>query len=217
MKRIIMAVMLATMICLAPGVSRAATIIFSDDFTSESPDLNYASFANWTVSDGTVDMIGFTGFFDLFNPPGDQRYVDMDGTTNNAGIMVSNALTNITGGVLYDLTFEYAGSQRGDVNDLTYGIDLDNDGFLEHSGSLLLVASNVPFTPVSLPFTPAGTDPYLNARIYFSQNQVGGDNIGLLLDNVKVSTEASLPEPASLMLLGAGLAGIGIWRRKAKV
>ena len=216
MKRIIMAVMIATMVCLVPGISRAATIIFNDNFNGESPNLNYTGFANWTVSDGTVDMIGFTGFFDLFNPPGpgDERYVDMDGTTNDAGIMQA-ALPTLFGGVTYDLTFDLAGSQRGDDNAATpleFGINLDGLGGLEYSGSQTL-NSGIGFTTFTLSFTPA-VDTSV-AFIQFGQVQVDGDNIGLLIDNVKVSTEASLPEPASLMLLGAGLAGIGIWRRKA--
>jgi hypothetical protein len=36
----------------------------------------------------------------------------------------------------------------------------------------------------------------------------------IAFDNLKFNPVTSVPEPASLMLLGAGLAAIGIWRRK---
>lgn len=37
----------------------------------------------------------------------------------------------------------------------------------------------------------------------------------IAFDNLRFNPVTSVPEPASLMLLGAGLAAIGIWRRKA--
>ena len=73
---------------LLAGASAAqAATVFSDNFNSDSLGLNYTAFVNgWSVSDGTVDLIG-TGFFDFY--PGNGNYVDLDGSSSNAGVLAS--------------------------------------------------------------------------------------------------------------------------------
>lgn len=196
-------------ICLLPGSGRAA-IIFGDNFNTETLGTNYNSFLNWTVTSGTVDLIGNPSFFDLL--PGNGRYVDLNGTAQDPGIMRSVALS-LVGGVTYDLIFSLAGSQRGDApNTVIYGIDLNSDGILEQSGTQTL-PSGAGFSTFTLAFTP-GVSTNL-ARIQFSQNDPDVDNIGLILDNVELSSRAtSVPEPGSLLLLGAGIFSLVLRRRK---
>jgi hypothetical protein len=125
--------------------------------------------------------------------------------------MTSEAFS-LLAGTSYTLTFDLAGSQRGDTNTMSnYGIDTTGGHTADITGGILSRNSADGFSTETLTFTTGAAIPI--ARIVFGQ--VGGDNVGLLLDNVALTTTANIPEPASLMLLGAGLAAIGIWRRKA--
>ncbi|WP_435011268.1 PEP-CTERM sorting domain-containing protein [Tundrisphaera lichenicola] len=189
---------------LAAGESRAA-IIFSDDFDQESTGLNYNSFANWSISAGTVDTVG-NGFFDFL--PGNGVYVDLDGSTFNAGVMSSNGQSLAAGS--YTLSFDLAGSQRGDTNVVTVSLGTSNNASL--FGSTILTRDSAdPFTTETINFVIGS--PTSDFHISFSN--AGGDNIGALLDRVVLQSNA-VPEPASIVMMGLGSLGmIGYgWRRR---
>lgn len=201
MKRSLTALALA-LLCVEPQAGSAA-IVFFDNFDQNTTGLNVTP-ASWTVTNGTVDIIGAPAFFDLL--PGNGRYVDLDGSSDNSGVMTSSAFA-VTAGQTYELTFSLAGSQRGDSNTVTYGIDLNSDGVLEHS-AIQTLASSAGFNPFALSFI-ASTP---TARIVF--DHAGSDNVGLLLDNVQVTGPSPVPLPTSLLLFASGLASLAAWRRK---
>ncbi len=158
----------------APGV------LLQDTFDSENGGRgagNYAAFANWDVTRGSVDLLG-NGFFDFF--PDHGLYLDMDGSTFLAGRLESKAAFQLDPGA-YTLKFDVAGSQRGDTNTMTVSLgNLYREAFT--------LNSDVPFETITRIIT---VDSATAARLVF--DHAGGDNIGLLLDNVvleKTSTSA---------------------------
>ena len=199
MKSLILALSL-----LALPLSSQAITVFSDNFDSDNLGLNQTTFnGGWTVTSGSVDLIGQGGIFDLL--PGNGRYVDLDGSTGLSGTFDNQVLFSAL--TTYTLSFDLAGSQRGDTNvvDVIFGT----------ASQSYTMNSLDPFTTYMLSFTTNGA---ANYQIFF-KNDGGvnetGDNIGALLDNVKVTTELSeVPVPAALPLMASALGIFGLSRRR---
>ncbi|MDH3277041.1 MAG: hypothetical protein OEL77_03105 [Nitrosopumilus sp.] len=187
------------------NLAYAETVLLDDDFDLENGGigiLNYNGFTNWSVSDGTVDLIG-NGFFDFL--PGNGLYVDLDGSTNNSGIMTSDILE--LEACEYELQFDLAGNHR---NSNTESVDVSVGALFSEQFSL---NQNDPFTTYTRQIS---VDSNTSESIVFSG--AGGDNIGLLLDNVKFTQlDCSAPVAGELLSINSsalvigGLASSAVW------
>jgi hypothetical protein len=197
---------LASSILLTGGtLSAHATDIFKDNFNFENGGvgvLDYSSFANWTVTNGTVDLIG-NGYFDFY--PGNGLYIDLDGSTDQAGTLSTTSAFNLNPGT-YTLSFDLGGSQRGDTNIVDVNLGSLYSGVFTLNSSDPLTQYQETFTVTS----PTSAD--------LSFHNLGGDNVGAILDNVDLQTSSSVvPEPKTWALFGLGLigtAGFSLRRKK---
>lgn len=185
------------------GVATAAPI-FSDNFNTENGGayaLNYNTFTNWNVINGTVDLIGQGSPYDFL--PGNGLYVDLDGSSNAAGLMIPRLLNIPTAGN-YTLSFQLAGSHRTPTNE-TVNVQASLGGYAD----IFSIASGQGFTTYTadLYFAQAGD-------LYLTFQNLGGDNMGALLDNISVAP--AVPEPGTMMLLGAGFLGLAIYNKRRK-
>jgi len=183
--------LLATLAFAAPAL---AQIPFTENFDAENGgtgQLNYTAFANWTVSAGSVDIIG-NGFFDFYS--GNGLYVDLAGSTGQAGTITSAPFAFVPGQI-YTLGFTLGGNTGGPTN--TVAVLL---------GSLVSDSLTLPpsqgLTNYSYNFSVLAPT---NAALSF-RNVEDGDR-GAILTNVSI-----IPAPAAAAMLA--LAGIAATRRR---
>lgn len=185
------------------GIASATTIFF-DDFNGENIRLNYTDFSNWTVSDGSVDLIGTGSSWSYF--PAYGKYVDMDGSTGDAGKILSTASFNLSAGD-YFLQFDLAGNHRNNYSTDQVTV-MVNNGITSQNYTL---RPSDPFQTFTQSFTLASP-----TSVRLSFEGVGRDNIGMLLDNIRLGKTDPVPEPATMLLFGSGLAGLAGARLRRK-
>ncbi|MCC7374754.1 MAG: hypothetical protein IT581_08860 [Verrucomicrobiales bacterium] len=139
-----------------------------------------AGFINWEVLNGSVDLAG-PGWWDL--QPGNGLYVDLDGTTSDAGMLLSRTEFLFEAGRQYQLQFELAGNLRNPLID--YAVVQVAMGSVFNKTFAL--RGDVGFQLITEVFSVSTTQ---LAKLSFEG--LGGDRVGLLLDDIRFSVDGNL-------------------------
>jgi hypothetical protein len=177
------------------------------------------------ASSGTLDSAGnrvFTATIGSF-PAGTTFTINGDGTgtqtvvfnIGGTGALSFDGSMVLTGGLTPDqVLFNFDG---GDFETNSGGPDLTIDTTPFAEPSILLAAATPPNaqTTTGTFFDPNGSigvlDSIIDGRVF------GAPTDFTITDSTIVSPASSVPEPASLTLLGAGLVGFGIIRRRHRL
>lgn len=211
---------LALLASIALGLVSApasAVVIFSDNFDADVTGLNApGGLINWTIDNGTVDVIN-SGTFSIDCVGGAGKCIDMDGSTGNGGRIISKQTFTVLPGQTWSLRGLISGNQRNDA------VDTWIAGFLDAT-TLSLVGSASGTVAGPDAFASEGLALGLGSpatlRVFFEDP--GSDNIGFILDDVTLEcrgdacASVSVPEPGMLALLGGGLLGFALNRRRRR-
>ena len=197
---------------IAVPASAHANLVTNGNFSSTCADASFCTYSSgnstgvtdWTVGSGSVDLI--TGYWQ--SPPAGGNSIDLDG--NSPGSIYTTFAT-ITGQT-YLVTFEVSGNpDGGDPSKLgIVAAAANSQNFSFTTGANNHTAMN--YEQVTFQFTATAA----TTTLTFTSANTGNSPYGVVLGNIDVAAAHAVPEPITLSLMGAGLAGIGALRRRRK-
>jgi hypothetical protein len=194
-------------ICIAPALLAAAVPVHANLITNGSFEATTQANGTWAIYANLPSWLSGAGGIELRNNVAGAaydgvNYVELDTTLNS--LAYQNIVTAV--GQQYALSFAY--SPREHVAATSNGIDVFWNSSLV--GSFTGTGSNSGNSWVleNLIVTGIGTTSMLEFRAVGISDSYGGSLDAVSLDAI------SVPEPASLMLLGLGLMGLAGVRRK---
>lgn len=195
---------------LAIPASAHANLVTNGNFSSACGSGSFCTYGavdsaditGWTVATGSVDLI--TGYWQ--SPPGGGNSVDLDGNSPGSIYTTFATVTNQE----YLVTFQLSGNpDGGDPNKLgivSAAADSMNFGFTTGSNS----HGSMNYEEITFTFKATGT----STTLTFASNSGAGSPYGAVIGNVDVEAARAVPEPLTLSLMGAGLVGFGVFRRR---
>jgi len=160
----------------------------------------YGSLQLWGPGNGSANGLG--------SSPAGGNYIGADGAYNVGAI--SQTINGLTAGAQYTVGFYWGGAQQYGYNGITTEQWLVSLGSQTLSTNILTDPSNgfTGWQQTFLTFTATSSSEVLS---FLAAGTPNGEPPFSLLDGV---TMTQVPEPASMSLLGAGLAGLGFVRRR---
>jgi len=208
-------ILLPTLLALLPLQYAQANLIVNGSLTG--PLTNGAVPTGWTVSSHSPDTnneINAAGVGNIYNAPASSSpdggtWVGIARSGTSFAESFGQLVTGFTVGLQYDLSWYAAhfgalGSYIGENS-----IEALIDGVSIGTGSLLSVGQN--WIVESLSFTATSTSHRLDFRLALDTQAY------MQIDGISLTTNQTgdMPEPATAVLLGLGLAGIA-YRRKSR-